>query len=57
MKHMRRLLNRKGQGMTEYIILVVILALGSIESWNLFRTALSAYWRKRISYGLSLPMP
>lgn len=58
---MREILNRfhrdeRGQGMTEYILLVVLVALTVAYSFLLFRRALRSYYG-RITLWVSLPIP
>ncbi|MFC1851944.1 Flp family type IVb pilin [candidate division CSSED10-310 bacterium] len=48
--------DESGQGYSEYILLVVLVAITVAKSFNLFRTALQSYYR-RITYWVSLPIP
>jgi Flp pilus assembly pilin Flp len=48
--------DENGQGMTEYILLVVLVALTVAYSFLLFRRALRSYYH-RVTYWVSLPIP
>ncbi len=48
--------DESGQGMTEYILLTVVVALTLAVAFNAFRSAVLRYYN-RLTFWVSLPFP